>query len=207
MSKPMFLFISLLASTVWQLSEQSRHAREKEMKEQDVAKQIKALGGVVGFGLKGEEDGVRFVSLKNASVTDGDIINLNWAAFPSLFKVDLSSTKVTDAVASKLATIKRLRILYLANTNISDVSLKSLQPLSQQMEKLDLSHTSVTDSGMEVIKTFKNLKYINLSGTVVTKVGLAQVLEIATIEHIQSSISPSELEIFSKKYPNVKFDK
>lgn len=198
------VFVSLLLACQ---SEQSC-AQGKKMDQQNVLKQIEAFGGITDYGLKGEEEGILAISLKNTTVTDGEINNLMLDVFPHLAKLDLSSTKVTDNVAKKIGAIKSLRFLYLAHTNISDVALKDLRKISN-LQKLDLSHTKVTDSGVGTLKSFSYLTYVDLSNTGVTKAGLASVVEIKSIERIRlqnTNISSGELAIFAEKYPSITFE-
>ena len=69
-----------------------------------------------------------------------------------MFKVDLASTKVTDAELEHLKGLTRLEFLVLTNTEVTDAGLTHLEGLTR-LQTLYLSGTKVTDDGVAKLQT------------------------------------------------------
>jgi len=87
-----------------------------------------------------------------------------------LSELHLDGTAVTDVGLARLARFAELRGLGLRGTKVSDAGLKHLKDLPIAL--LDLSDTAVSDDGLAHLKWLKNLTYVNLRGTKVTAKGI-----------------------------------
>src|SRR5262249_34447777 len=71
-------------------------------------------------------------------------------------KVDLASTRVTDADLKALKELKQLTALNLFGAQVTDAGVKELKDL-KQLTELDLGVTEVTDAGLRELKDLKQL--------------------------------------------------
>ena len=98
--------------------------------------------------------------------TEGGSISSDAAGKP--VSVNLTSTWITDADLGLVASLPSLERIDLSHTKISDVGLEHLKPLTNVRE-LNLHYAEyVTDSGIAHIKGWKNLERLSLRGTKVT---------------------------------------
>jgi beta-lactamase regulating signal transducer with metallopeptidase domain/Leucine-rich repeat (LRR) protein len=84
----------------------------------------------------------------------------------------LSLTQATDSDVRRLAEIKGLRSLELANASITDAALTYIAGLPE-LWALDLTRTKITDVGLEHLQGLTGLQRLRLSGTQITDAGLA----------------------------------
>jgi hypothetical protein len=108
-------------------------------------------------------------------------------AFDNLEELILECPSLVRAGVKHLALLKRLRVLQLPDTYLSDTGLHELTPLSN-LRNLWLEHTNVTDKGMPDVATFKELESLNLTGTRVTDAGLPH---LAGLKRLKSLSLPS----------------
>jgi hypothetical protein len=124
--------------------------------------------------------------------------NLRW--------LQLSSTKVTDALGPAVGSLKQLEQLFLDRTQVSDRFLDALTDLPK-LEELDLAHTQVTDAGLTTIGKMTGLKALWLSGTKISDQGLSQ---LATLKQLQlldvkdSAVTPQALDRLKQQLPQLK---
>jgi hypothetical protein len=89
--------------------------------------------------------------------------NLRW--------LDLSGTKISDAALCQVAAMPNLERLYLQKTAITDLGLKSIQPLAN-LRYLNLYGTAVSDDGLTTLRALPNLKQVYLWQTKVSPEGV-----------------------------------
>lgn len=96
----------------------------------------------------------------NKNIVDSDVETIV-NNFPSLTRLSLLGTSVTDKGVVKLKKKRKLEHLYLDSTNISDRSIDAIHklPLSQLL----VSHTLITNRSLDKIATMKQLRYVSLA--------------------------------------------
>jgi uncharacterized membrane protein len=86
---------------------------------------------------------------------------------PQFVTVDLSATKITDHGVAQLSSSKNLRLIRLAETDITDASIDTLLKLPE-LESINLYGTKVTDAGVSKLSAMSRLKRLYLWKTAVT---------------------------------------
>ncbi len=106
-------------------------------------------------------------------VRDEDLLHVR--AFPDIYSVDLHDQAITSAGLPHLKGLG-LEALSLARTNVGSgvVGLQSLASL-RKLRVLDLSRTQVTDDDLKNLSTLYQLQGLNLSDTKVTAAGIAHL--------------------------------
>ena len=82
-------------------------------------------------------------------------------------KLDLSSTKVTDAALANLKEMTALQKLALGATRVSDAGLTQLKGM-KGLRELDLAYTIVTNDGLAQLTEMTGLQTLDLSSTKVS---------------------------------------
>jgi hypothetical protein len=77
---------------------------------------------------------------------------------------------------------KKLKVLILAETRVSDAGLKALTKMP--LEFLVLRSTRVTDAGMKDLAALNQLKWLELDKTRVTDAGLKNLSGLNKLEHL-----------------------
>jgi hypothetical protein len=90
-------------------------------------------------------------------------------------RLNLESTKVTDASLPTIAGMKKLADLDLSNCDVSDEGIKALSG-HKTLKTLWLNDCKVTDESMAVLSTIPQLESVHLSKTAVTQAGWRQLL-------------------------------
>ena len=93
-----------------------------------------------------------------------------------LERLELPSTKITDAILVKLKAFPNLRKLDLLDTNVTDNGVADLVGLDR-LEDLDLRETNVTDQCLAILKNLKTLKHLSLptaGGMIITGDGIVK---------------------------------
>ena len=158
---------------------------------------IADAGGEVTSDAQGR---VVAVDLRASWAGDSDLPTL--AAIPTLARLDLSETRITDhglrqlkdapAIAdlnlryaelitdeglSALKTWKHIEKLDLEGTKITDNTLQHLSAIPS-LESLNLGYVLVTDSGLEALTSLANLKELTLGGNKLTDAGLQPLRQL-----------------------------
>ncbi len=140
------------------------------------------------------------IDLRASWASDSDVASL--AAFPTLRKLDLSETRITDhglrqlknvpAIAdlnlryaemitdagmSALKNWKHLARLNLEGTKITDSALQQISALSS-LEVLNIGSVQVTDAGLEALTSLTNLRELKLGGDKLTDAGLQPLRQL-----------------------------
>lgn len=108
--------------------------------------------------------------------TDADIEVLT-PIFKDVVELDLSSTQITDAAASKLSQFTKLKKVKLNGTQVSDVILTTLSELPE-LEVINVYGTQVSDEGLSKLTNHPRLHRVYVWNTHVTEQG-AKSLEDA----------------------------
>jgi Leucine-rich repeat (LRR) protein len=157
----------------------------------DAAQWIASAGGVAGRDRDGK---IVAVDLRASWVTDSDLAGL--ALLPSLGRLDLSLTRITDHGLQQLKNApgitdltlryaelitdeglvavkgwKYLKRLNLRGTKITDTTLQHLSGVTS-LEALDIGFVQVTDVGLDALTSLPNLKHLVIGGNKLTDVGL-----------------------------------
>ena len=90
-------------------------------------------------------------------------------------RLNLESTKVTDASLPAIAGMKNLADLDLSNCDVSDEGIKALSG-HKSLKTLWLNECKVTDASMAILSTIPQLESVHLSNTAVTPAGWSQLL-------------------------------
>ena len=125
----------------------------------------------------------------------------------------LSSKPIGDQQIQNLEVIENVIWVNLANTEISDDGLASLENLP--LTKLHLERTSIGDAGLAHIKKLDQLEYLNLYGTKITDAGLEQLKELKNLKKLyvwQTAVTPAGMDQLKQALPDleivgeIKFD-
>lgn len=107
-----------------------------------------------------------FLDLNNCkAISDRGVAEL--AGLTKLERLDLSLTRVTDAIAPTLGKLAQLKKLNLYGVPVTDAVVAQLGALSQ-LEDLNLAKTKVTDAALTGLGSSKSLRRISVYGTTVT---------------------------------------
>ena len=124
-----------------------------------------------------------------------------------LIELYMAGTAIDDKAVSQLSEFTALKKLRLANTAISDVTLRSfkdlpleeldvsecsqitdigLEPISEilSLKKLNLFKTDVSDAGTECLTSLKRLEWLNLDQTQITDVSLKSVAPLNSLKFL-----------------------
>ena len=158
---------------------------------------ISDAGGVITRDVRGN---VVAIDLRASWAGDSDLASL--ATIPTLTRLDLSETRITDhglrqlktapAIAdlnlryaemitdggiSALKNWKHLKRLDLEGTKITDGTLQHLSAMSS-LETLNIGSVLVTDAGLEALTSLTNLRELTLGGNKLTDAGLQALRQL-----------------------------
>ena len=91
-----------------------------------------------------------------------------------LYRIDFSSSSITDQDLSQLQQLPYLFHLDLSNSEVTDNGLDSIAACSNLYE-LNLSNTQVTDAGILKLKSLQTLAWLKATGTNVTYSALTEL--------------------------------
>ncbi len=106
----------------------------------------------------------------NASILGGKFGDRDLEAFAPvagyIILADFSRTAITDHSAAAISTMKRLRVLRLLDTRVTDATLLHLQGMAQ-LESLDVYGTQVTPAILPTIAEFPKLSHFYAGQTAI----------------------------------------
>jgi Leucine Rich repeat len=108
------------------------------------------------------------------------------AAIPTVDKLDLCGTDVTDAGLPQLRHLTGLRELDLSRLDITDAGIATLEPLNN-MASLLLDRTRVTDEGLATVQKMKKLRFLSLADTLITDTGLERICVLSDLTNLDLS--------------------
>ena len=92
--------------------------------------------------------------------------------------------EVTDAVLRRLGNLRRMRVLHLSDTCVTDDAIAYLLPLSCLTTLSLQSSANFTASGVCHLGGLKELRRLDLTGSGVTNEGLAGITGLRHLEHL-----------------------
>lgn len=107
--------------------------------------------------------------LRGSDVTDLDLVHLK--RLRKLKILDLRETAITDVGLQHVGQMTSLRRLYLGDTQVTDAGLANLKELVN-LELLDLDQTQISDEGMQHLQTLTKLNQLGVGQSKVTDAGL-----------------------------------
>jgi Leucine-rich repeat (LRR) protein len=127
--------------------------------------------------------------------------------FPNLRRLSIAKSNLTAARVAAIGQCKELRVLYLANANLTDSELPGLKNLTR-LESLDLSNNpKITDKGLTVIKSLERLQALYLRNTGITNAGLPELKPLdglRTLHVGNTAVTPEAAERFADEMPNLR---
>ena len=172
----------------------------------DPAGWIAEAGGVAVRDKNGQ---IVAVDLRASWVTDSDMANL--AALPTLSRLDLSLTRITDhglqqlkaaqgitdlnlyyaelITDAGLSTVKgwkHLRRLNVRGTKVTDTTLQHLSSVAS-LESLDIGYAQITDVGLDLMTSLPNLKELTIGGNKLTDLGLQPLRQLPGLTYLDLS--------------------
>lgn len=188
----------------------TKKAEAKAKKQADDKKRLQLAAALDSVNAK-FPGSLKYVSQENTDLnfsavsyrskfTDADMETLS-SVFKDVVELDLSSTQITDASASKLSQFTNLRKIKLNGTEVSDVILATLSALPK-LEVINLYGTQVTDEGLSGLNNHPNLHRVYVWNTKVTEKG-AKLLQEALQKRYESEKSDDEADKNHKVSPQV----
>ena len=148
----------------------------------DVEKALLKLAGKQpdDFIARDSQGNISYVNLSDKKLTDDGLKHL-LKLKPSLQRLNLNRTYVTDAALEVISELENLRKLEVAQSPISDDGMKHIAKL-KQLRDLNLKGTRITDKGVAQLAGLEHLNYLNLTWTGVTDSGTSDLGRIAQLE-------------------------
>jgi hypothetical protein len=105
--------------------------------------------------------------------------------FPELQTLNLICSEIGDTGLAQLCRLKlkRLRVLWLADTGISDSGLGDLAAFDQ-LENLEISYNPVTDAGLKNLRALGNLETLSLVHTPIEGPGVANLKGLRRLKFV-----------------------
>jgi internalin A len=147
--------------------------------EATAVQRVEARGG---FVVRDRDGSISEVSLARTWATDED---LNYVAqIPTLKRLDLSFTLVTDKGIKELEQLRQLEDLNLETAEaLTDASMNYLKNIPT-LRRLKVRGVDVTDVGMPAIAQMTGLRSLDLSHTMLEDVGLENLPALADLEEL-----------------------
>lgn len=127
-------------------------------------------------GVLGEEVSVYFdrvIEVRAYSKKVDDVWIRRLQQFPHLHSLYLNDTGISDAGLESLKDLKKLRVLQLPGTAITDRGLATIASQWPDLTELRVGRTRVTDAGLRHLSGMKRLQALGLLNDDVTDDGLA----------------------------------
>ena len=117
-------------------------------------------------------------------------------AFNTLFRLDLSGSRVTDEHLASVAGIPNVAHLDLSRTAVTDQGVAAICQLPS-LHTLDLTSTPVTDDGLQYLAFLPKLSSLTLEGTAITDDGMAELARLPGLHALdldRTAITPDGLD-------------
>lgn len=201
-SIPLSLILILFAAALAQ-------AKTASSKERLIA-EVTKLGGIVEFDETDASRAIVKVDLHGTNVSDNDltIFEKTKNDLKRLRILDLRLTSISDAGVARLRNLTSLQTLNLFRTQLGDKGLAHLRKLTR-LETLLIGGTKVTDAGLIHLKPFTKLRKLSLFQTQVSDEGIAQLKLMSSLEVLLiggSKITAAGAEALQKALPGVRFN-
>ncbi len=130
-----------------------------------VAQLQKQYPNILDYESRASANLVLNASLLGDRFRDADLANLA-AVVSQLVVADFSRTGITDHSAASIASMKRLRVLRLVHTQISDATVRALGGC-EQLESLSVFGTQVTPASLATIAHLPHLRHLYVGETTI----------------------------------------
>lgn len=134
--------------------------------------------------LKGDQ--IQILNLKKTKVRDGVGETLTALVGPdgkpSLVDLNLSETRITDAILPTLKQLPKLEVVDLSVNEIRDIGAKELE--NTHFKRLNLAKTAIGDPAMDSLASIRSLLFLNLSGTEVTDIGVKKLFALKELQEL-----------------------
>jgi internalin A len=116
------------------------------------------------------------LTLSHTDITDAILVDLR--RFPSLRRLDLEDTLITEAGSSDLGNLQTLTHLNLIiEGSLTDKGLRPIARLRNLVD-LDLSYSSITDAGLAELCKLRELRRLVIRNTRITDAGLIRLRDL-----------------------------
>ena len=122
-------------------------------------------------------------NLRELAIRQTAVRGVSIAPFTNLSALDVTLTPFDDNGLAKLASMRRMKRLWLGDTLITDASARALASMTE-LEDLDLHGTAITDAALAHIAGLKRLKRINLMGADISDTGLRHLSALTNLEEL-----------------------
>jgi len=147
--------------------------------ESEAVQRIEARGG---FVVRDRDGSIAEVSLARTWATDEDLAYV--ARIPTLKRLDLSFTLVTDKGIKELEQLRQLEELNLETAEaLTDASMNYVKNIPT-LRKLNVRGVDITDVGMPAIAEMTALRSLDLSHTMLEDVGLEHLPALSDLEEL-----------------------
>ena len=141
---------------------------------------IARLGGTVETGKGGE---IVAVKLRGTWVNDSELLDL--AALPSLERLDLSHTRISDEGLLFLRPAKRIRELNLLYAEqITDLGMNAVKQWGE-LRSLNVRGTRIGDGTMAVASGLPQIESLDVTGTAITENGLDSLIPLVKLKRLE----------------------
>lgn len=141
---------------------------------------IRRLGGTVEAGPGGQPVAV---SLSGTWVNDSELIEL--AAMPSLERLDLSHTRISDEGLLLLRPARRIQSLNLLYAEqITDQGMNAIKTW-RELRHLNVRGTRIADGTLQVASGLTRLEALDVSATGITENGLDHLVALANLKRLE----------------------
>ena len=121
--------------------------------------------------------------LKMSGKLSGAGLNVLGTQFPVLSSIAFDRSDIGDNDLAEIAKVKKLVVLFLAYTSITEEGMPHLANLTN-LKNIRLSNTAVTDEGVKSLASLKVLVNIDLSNTNVGDAALASLGQMTQLERL-----------------------
>lgn len=141
---------------------------------------IARLGGTVETGKAGE---IVAVKLRGTWVNDSELLDL--AALPSLERLDLSHTRISDEGLLFLRPAKRIRELNLLYAEqITDLGMNAIKQWGE-LRSLNVRGTRIGDGTMAAASGLPAIESLDVTGTAITENGLDSLIPLVKLKRLE----------------------
>ena len=127
---------------------------------------------------------LRRLSLSATLISDQGVATLS--NIDTLEQLSLESNQLTNAIASQLSKLKRLKLLSLCSTEFGDSGLRELKEAGLRLQILHVSGCPVSDDGLAAIAKISTLKTLGLDNCLqISDDGLGHLMQLEQLETLR----------------------
>ncbi|MEM7311682.1 MAG: hypothetical protein AAF497_00885 [Planctomycetota bacterium] len=155
-------------------------------------------------------DSIKSLQVQMCPLVDDKCLLLICKNMPSLVKLNLSGTAITDAGTKHVSQLRHLEQLDLSRTQITGECLDLVTQNCPKLKNLDFQRSRLTDTGLAALTDCQSLEILNLAWTDVTEHGVSQLTPLTqlrsltiwdtpmaqtTVEELKRSLSKTRITI------------